>query len=290
MKHRMRKALGLCVGCLYALLGARCRAIRRLECAEGILSVFGHNPHPEVLASLVEWLVHKGFSFVSTDELLEMQAGQVAWRPRLAWLTFDDGWAGFEEQLLPILERWQVPATIFVAPEETRRGQIWTNSVMGAVPAETFSAWYDLPAEARYRKVDEVLGHIGNPRRLADEAELRRLAKHPLMTLENHTWSHLSCSHRPVEEVVAEVQETQKALTEWTGRVPKLCCYPFGHCTEETDEALRTMGLLPVHSQPGVMTLGTLGLCRNMFTETMSAQENIGRVLGAWPKVKARTK
>lgn len=286
----VRKVLGWLVAQRYVAFGKRRRMVRQYDAPGSVLSIFSHNPTAVVLEDVLGWLRGQGFSFVSTDELLEMRAGRLAWRSRLAWLTFDDGWAGFEERLLPILERWQVPATIFVAPEETWRGQIWTNSVMGAVTAETFSAWYDLPAEARYRKVDEVLGHIGNPRRLADEAELRRLAKHPLMTLENHTWSHLSCSHRPVEEVVEEVRKTQEALTAWTGRVPKLCCYPFGHCTEETDEALRAMGLLPVHSQPGVMTLGTLGLCRNMFTETMSAQENIGRVLGAWPKVKVRTK
>lgn len=290
MRDMMRKFAGWGIGRFYASLGMRHRAIRHQEETGGILSLFGHDPRPEVLTSLVEWFVREGFSFVSTDTLLEMRAGHVDWRPRLAWLTFDDGWAGFEGLLLPILERWGVPATIFVAPNETYRGQIWTNSVMAAVAADTFAAWYGLPSETRYRNVDEVLGRIGNPRCLADEEELRRLAKHPLITLENHTWSHLSCSHRPVEEVLEEVRRTQETLMEWTGRTPKLVCYPFGHYTKETDEALFAMGLLPVHSQPGTMTLETFGRYRNMFTETMSTQENIGRVLGAWPKVKARTK
>lgn len=282
----IRKLAGLAVAWRYILTGARSRAARRYDVPGTVLSFFAHDPSAAVLEPVLRWLKQHGFAFVSTDALLEMVEGKRSWRPKMAWLTFDDGWAGFEQNLLPVLERYGAAATIFVAPHETARGQIWTNSVMRDVPGETWMGWYALPSEERYRQVDEVLRAVGNPRRLADETELHRLARHPLVTLENHTYTHLSASHRPVEEVVAEVRRTQEILSSWTGRMPRLCCYPFGHWTKETDRAIVSEGVIPIHSEPGVMTLATVGQVRNMCTDTMSASENIGRILGAWPTVK----
>ncbi len=282
----VRKLIGQAVAWRYALTGARRRMVHRYDEPGTVLSLFAHNPSATVLGSVLRWLRRRGFSFVSTDALLEMAEGRRPWKSRTAWLTFDDGWAGFERNLLPVLQRYEAHATIFVAPHETSRGQIWTNSVMGNVASERWTTWYALSPDERYREVDAILEKIGNPRRLADVEELRRLARHPLITLENHTWTHLSASHRPVAEVVGEVRRTQAVLTEWTGRTPRLCCYPFGHWTEETDRAIVAEGLIPVHSDSGVMTLATIGSVRNMCTDTMTATENIGRILGAWPFVK----
>lgn len=283
----MRSLLGWGIAMSFVLIGARRRAVRAYDRAGRVLALYGHDPRPWVLEGVLGWLKRAGFSFVSTDELLAMQSEKIPWRPRTAWLTFDDGWAGFEADLLPILEKYQAAATIFVAPGETARGQVWTNSISSSVPPKEISRLYGLAAEARYAAVDAVLERIGNPRRLASEAELRRLAKHPLVTLENHTYSHLSCAHRPVAEVMAEVQKTQVLLKEWTGRVPRLCCYPFGHFTDETDEALRAEGLTPIHSVPGRMNLKTVGGFRNLFRDEAGDLENIGRVLGAWVPVRS---
>ncbi len=285
MKYLIRKFIGWCVAILFIVTGRRYRCVRQYDKKGNIFSFYTHNPKPEVLEEVLKWLSRKGFTFISTDELLAMQDGQMPWRRRCAWLTFDDGWAGFEEKLLPILEKYHCPATIFVPPREIERGQVWTNSIMSVV--ENIIPYYAMPAEERYKKVDKVLKKVGNPRHLASKEELIRLSQHPLITLENHTDTHLSCASRPVEEVIAEVRNVQDILTEWTGRAPKLMCYPFGHWTRETNMAIKTLNLIPVSSTQGMMTLETIGSARNMFTETMTTTENIGRILGAWVKVKA---
>ncbi len=280
----LRKFIGWCVAILFIVTGRRYRCVRQYDKKGNILSFYTHNPKPEVLEEVLKWLSRKGFAFISTDELLAIKDGQMPWRRRCAWLTFDDGWAGFEEKLLPILEKYHCPATIFVPPKEIERGQVWTNSIMSAV--EDITSYYALPAEERYEKVDKVLKKVGNPRHLASKEELIRLSQHPLITLENHTDTHISCASRPVEEVIAEVRNVQDILTEWTGRIPRLICYPFGHYTIEIDTAMKKMNLTPVHSNPGIMSLETIGLHRNMFHERMTTSENVGRVLGAWVEVK----
>jgi len=289
MNKSVRKAIGWGVATSFVLSGCRRRRVAAYRTQGTVLSVFGHSPCPKVLDSLLGWLIRKGFNFISTDELLSVRDGTRAWKPQMAWLTFDDGWAGFESNLLPILKKHNVPVTIFVAPNETDRGKIWTNSVIGAV--EGWQAWYGMTAEDRYAAVDKVLGGIpnGSPRldrHLTTRDELCRLAADPLITLENHTYTHLSCSHRPVAEVMDEVKKTQNILLEWTGRTPRLVCYPFGHCTAETDAEIRSLGLIPVKSFPGQMALDTIGEYRNMFHDVMGLYENVGRVLQAWPRVK----
>ena len=290
MNFCLRKTIGWGVAMAYVLSGCRRRCLSIYKRREGaVLSLFGHSPQPQVLDSLLNWLKRKGFHFVSTDELLAMRDGEVKWTPQTAWLTFDDGWGGFERDLLPVLERYRVPATIFVAPRETGRGKIWTNSIMGIM-----NGWqnlYDKSAEERYQIVDKVLADAGiafseEGRQLAGKEELCRIARHPLVTLENHTYTHLSCSRRPVAEVLGEIKKTQSVISEWTGRIPRLVCYPFGHCTEETDAAIKDIGLIPVSSFPGCMTLQSIGTCRNMFHDAMGQAENVGRVLQAWPKVR----
>lgn len=283
MKIRIRKLVGWLVAQAFAVMGRRRKALAVYRHHGNVLSIFGHSPRIAVLDGMLGWLVRHGFHFVSTDELLDMRDGKCPWQPLTAWLTFDDGWAGFESELLPILRKYNVPATIFVAPHETERGQVWTNSVRRYV--SNMSGWYDLPSAERDAKIDAVLKDKPKVRTLADEAELKRLVATGLVALENHTLTHLSCSHRPVSEIETEIVATNAILREWTGREPRLLCYPFGHWNEASDELALRLGLCPVKCSPGVMSIAEIGARRNMFHDVMSNAENVGRVLGAWPAV-----
>lgn len=100
----IRKLIGQVVAWRYILTGARRRAVCRYDVSGTVLSLFAHDPSPAVLEPVLRWLKRQGFTFVSTDALLEMAEGKRPWQPRTAWLTFDDGWAGFEQNLLPILD------------------------------------------------------------------------------------------------------------------------------------------------------------------------------------------
>ncbi len=288
LKWKLRLFVGWCIAWGYVLVGKRRRCVRRYDEEGTILSFVAHGPDPRMFEGVLAWLARQGFTFVSTEDVLEMRAGRRAWRPRLAWLSLDDGWASVKG-ILPLLERYGCPVTIFVPPAEVARGHVWTNAVM---PYERdWRSFYFLPAEERYRRVDAVLGGEkaqppGVGRELMSAEELREMARHPLVTLENHTMTHLSCAARPVEEMVDEVTRAQAILTEWTGRAPRLVAYPFGHSTEETDARLRAMGLIPVQLKPGVMTVDTFGSCRNMTYDALTQAESLARILGAWVKVK----
>ena len=95
----------------------------------------------------------------------------------------------------------------------------------------------------------------------------------------------MSCTHRPVDEVLDEVDRAQTTLTEWCGYAPTEFAYPFGRGTEELDKEIRKRGMVPHYTRQGLVTKETLGAARNMVYEGMSLAENLGRILMAWPKV-----
>ena len=47
------------------------------------------------------------------------------------WLTFDDGWLSVGESV-PVLEKYNVRAKVFIAPGETIRGRVWTSAAIGS--------------------------------------------------------------------------------------------------------------------------------------------------------------
>lgn len=281
----IRKLMGWAVAQWFILSGKLSRQLKVYDQEGAILSLVGHDPTPQELEKLLNWVKSKGFAFVSTDDLLD---GKLP-KGRKAWLTFDDGWKSFKT-FLPVFEKLSIPVTVFIAPHETERGQLWTNSIMSVTSQAVIREMYKLPLVEREQKVDEILTKIGNPRMLLTKDELIEIAKHPLITLENHTWSHMSCSHRPVEDVVDEVKKTNEILQEWTGRKCRLVCFPFGQYREEAYKAVLEMGLRPVTCEAGLMTIDKVGEYRNMFRENVSFAENVCRMVNAWMKVQVPDK
>jgi len=257
----MRKLIGWLVAVGYALLGTRRRVVRRLK-AGGKLPVVVHALPAKQLDAILAWLKHHGV----LDSL---------------WLTFDDGWTTLKDSV-PVLEKYNVSAKVFIAPGETLRGNVWTEEAnQRGIPASTWRSWYSLSEHDRNTKLSTCSTCSTWLNTLLNKDEVIELSRHPLISIENHTWSHLSAPHRPMDEVVAEVVKTQETLTEWTGRKPELLAWPFGRGTPELDSKMESLGLKTVYTRQGY----EIGPCRNMALADMSFQENLGRVLGAWPKV-----
>ena len=258
----MRKLVGWFVAVAYALAGARRRVVRRLK-AGAMLPVVVHALPAWQLDKILDWLKRHGV----LDRL---------------WLTFDDGWTTLKESVA-VLEKYNVRAKVFVASGQTLRGNVWTQEASQlCIPAETWRCWYPLSETERNNELSARSTRFARQEpTLLSKEEIIRLSGHPLIDIENHTWSHLSAPHRPVEEVVAEVVRAQETLTEWTGRKPEWLAWPFGRGTPELDTKMSELGLKTVYTRQGY----EIGQCRNMALEDVSFQENLGRVLGAWMKV-----
>lgn len=266
---RLRKAIGWGVAQGFRLAGVRRKMVNCVRKPGVVLPVVVHAAKADEVRAILEWLRSAG--------VLER-----------VWLSFDDGWKEFKDTVR-VLEEFEKPATLFIAPGETMRGNVWTNGL--TVPER--QRLYQLNEKSRYNEI-ALLNDYG-PRgarslsaggcALLSKEDVQEIARHPLVRIGNHTWSHMSCMHRPVDEVLDEVDRAQATLTEWCGYAPTDFAYPFGRGTVELDKEIRKRGLVPHYTRQGLVTKETLGVARNMVYEGMSLAENLGRILMAWPKV-----
>jgi peptidoglycan/xylan/chitin deacetylase (PgdA/CDA1 family) len=211
------------------------------------------------LASLIEGL-RKG----------ELRSGSVA-------VTFDDGYVDNLVQAKPLLERYGVPATVFVVsgyvdarkpfwwdelericlapPELPERLELtiggktrtWaTPTDRRALYRELRTAFAPLDAEPREELLAELRTWSGAPQAGPAESmtpeELRRLADGGLVEVGAHTVSHPALPGLGERRRLEEIRGSRERLSSLLGREVNLFSYPFGEHDRRTADSVRAAG------------------------------------------------
>ena len=217
----------------------------------------------------------------SLDEVLAwMDHGKPGSKP-LAAITFDDGYHDAFATALPILERLDCPATVFVATGlvGTDKAFWWDELVrliLSAPPSSpplslvfghTSFAWPVADDLSERRKVcrrvrrrlrdlepDHIEAHLdaisawsGAPRgapphdRAMTPDEVHRLGQGPV-TIGAHTVRHPSLPTLTPHAQLAEIAESRSACEAWTGKPVDHFAYPFGHYDRSSVLAARAAG------------------------------------------------
>lgn len=258
-----RREIGWLVAKAYVASGRRASICRCCRMDGLVVPVLFHGPTPRQLDAILGELT----GLVGADAVE---------------LSFDDGRREVVD-CIPVLEKYGVPAVFFISPGEILRGYNWAESPVARQCG--FARLCRLPAQERDAEL-AAAGIKGTSGGLLGVDDIRSMARHPLVEFGNHTWSHMSCSSRPVEEALGEIERAQVQIEEWTGRRPSKFSYPFGHDSEELDRAIRSRGLVSYSLRPGLAPCRGDGRFRNMAYEGMSVAENVGRLLTAWPNVR----
>ncbi|MEZ5458854.1 MAG: polysaccharide deacetylase family protein [Steroidobacteraceae bacterium] len=146
---------------------------------------------------------------VSLQQVADFVAGAGTVPTDACLVAIDDGMLSTLTEILPVLERWGVPAVAYV-----------TSSLVG-------------------REFE------GLPERYLDWDELRRLAASGLVEIGSHAHTHRSLGLMPLEDARREASESRVALGAALGREVRTFAYPFGTRTDfspQTDQALRDAG------------------------------------------------
>jgi peptidoglycan/xylan/chitin deacetylase (PgdA/CDA1 family) len=115
-------------------------------------------------------------------------------------ITFDDGYLDNLTIALPLLEKYDLPMTLFMAA-----------------------------------------GFIGEEGYLTAD-DLRFLAKHPLVTIGSHTFSHPHLTRLSEKEARFELLESKKLLEEITEKTIDLLAYPYGDCNRAIERLSEECG------------------------------------------------
>ena len=228
----------------------------------------GANRHlsitPQFLDALIREMKRLGYRFVSMDEAVVRLRTPGNGEP-FAAVTADDAYRDNLLEALPVLERHEVPITIYVAPGLTSGAvDLWwegldelvgsadrlTVSMAGtevtldcSTPAGRSAAFSRLSAyltdevaEADQRKVlngwTRAAGvdvHAASAKLLMNWDEVRQIARHPLVTIGAHTVNHYNLKRLDPEAVLREMHRSRSLIEAELGRAPSHFAYPYGH-------------------------------------------------------------
>ncbi|MEE4541245.1 polysaccharide deacetylase family protein [Streptomyces sp. V4-01] len=162
---------------------------------------------PDRLTRQLRWLSRRGLTGVSMRELLAARAlGRAA---GLVGLTFDDGYADFLTDAVPLLRRHGHTATVFVLPGRLGGDNAWDGQ---------------------------------GPRKPLLDAGGIRAAEAEGMEIGSHGLLHLDLTATDDATLDAEAAESRSRLAEITGTVPGGFCYPYGAVDARALLAVRRAG------------------------------------------------
>lgn len=198
------------------------------------------------------------FRTFSLDEALErLAAGTLP--ARSACVTFDDGYRDNFEVACPILKRYRIPATFYIASDFLDQGRMFNDTVIesmrrlpnGAVDLQ----WIGLGTQnvqcpqsraELARKFIHTVKYFSADERLAACEQLQSLITEPLpttlmmssdhvralidegMTVGGHTCSHPILARVSDETAWKEINDNRERLTSLLGFAPRHFAYPNG--------------------------------------------------------------
>jgi peptidoglycan/xylan/chitin deacetylase (PgdA/CDA1 family) len=205
------------------------------------------------LADYIEYFKGAGYTFISPEALLE----NLDPKRRYAMISFDDGYFN-NTRVIPLLEKHQVPVTVFVSVSHVLTGKAyWWEALyrfrknqrreIGAISAEAGELNRQRTEVSERQLLDEFGPDALTPRsdfeRPMSVDELRKFAAHPLISIGNHTFNHNVLTAYTAEEVRSSIRQAQEKLLEMIGEAPVSIAYPNGEVTPEICRVASEEGL-----------------------------------------------
>jgi len=194
------------------------------------------NPHkgdlltvtPEVFEGQMAYLAKAGYKALSLDELFSFIKGELYLKQKAVVLTFDDGWLDNFIYAFPVIEKYNLRATMFLITDWIEKSSEKSNGLATFIPSDEESKALIRKGEAQ--KVVLTWEIIG------------KMAVSGLIDFYSHTKSHLECNLLSEPHILEELGESKKILEERLGRPCPYLCWPYGMSSDMAISIARKIG------------------------------------------------
>ena len=169
--------------------------------------------------------------------------------PRSVLVTFDDGYRSVMDHAVPLLERYDIPAVVFVCTGPAVTGELlWFDALerhgraaeIEDVKRLPFDAWRRVTAEVR------TIARSDDERAVMTRDEVSALARHPLIEIGAHTVDHPILANATTSMQRQQIADSIESLRQWTSQPIRAFAYPNGRYCDfapETVEIVRDCGV-----------------------------------------------
>lgn len=251
-----------------------------------VLSLYFHDPLPDSFEMVILWCKKKGYAFVHIDEITDYVKGKPQEHKKMVHFSFDDGWLT-NKALIPIIEKHNVPITIFVPVEPLESGNFWWNYAFAKhkslAKVEEFKTYDEAKFNGEVKKIKE---EITLDRESVTFDELKEMSKHPLINIQSHTYNHPILTNVNDKQLDFELSESKVFLGKLLNKDIDTFSYPngsFGKREEEAVSKYYKCGYTTEEKfvQPGgnIFRIPRTCLVDNYWS-------NLSRIVGAWKLLK----
>ena len=210
--------------------------------------------------------IKKNYRVIRTDEKWDGREQSIV-------ITFDDGHFDFFENVVPLLEKYEIPATVFVTTGIIdKNAELWGDELeriiyLNYYEKDEFRIWdgtygvgnendrfstmmsirnylKNMPSHERERHLIELknilkpMSDARSTHRIMTTEEIKKCAQSPYVTIGAHTVTHCCLAQESLEEQINEIKRSKEKLEEIIGKEVTVFAYPYG---EEEDFTERTV-------------------------------------------------
>lgn len=259
-----------------------------------VLSIYFHNPSVLVFESIIKWLNRHGFKIVSIKEFQESFDKGKCPNEKTVFISFDDAWSG-NLKLIPVLEKYNVPITLFVPTRAIDDGQIWLNIVR----SQFSKIDKELRKGINITDIKKISYHQGIKlydaaislsevkREIMTKQQLLKFSKYA--TIGSHTVTHPILTNCAAEIVELELDKSKKTLNEWNLDINESFAYPNGSYNKETIDVLKKSEYkYAFTTEPTIVDLfaneNNYTIPRICIPDNLGKYENLARMSTVWSK------
>lgn len=203
-----------------------------------VLSLYFHDPLPESFEDVILWCKKKGYDFVHIDEITDYVKGEPSKHKKMVHFSFDDGWQT-NKTLIPIIEKYNVPITIFVPVEPLESGNFWWNYAFAKYKSLAKVEEFKTYDEEKFNsEVNNIKQEIKLDREAVTFDELKEMSKHPLINIQSHTYNHPILTNVNDKQLDFELCESKKYLSTLLNKEIDTFSYPNGSFGKREENAV----------------------------------------------------